>query len=303
MNKNTLKTTLKSKFPEITETNEGWLNINCPFCVKRGFSVDKKRHLGINCGKEFVTCFKCHYSADLYFFFRDLNIRCEFISNKRSINTKKEEKKEITPIYELPDNINIKDLNKYPNKNCIDAIKYIESRIGLLLAEELKIGFIPTGKYANRILIPIFKEGVLVYYVARAIYSFLQPKILNSPAKKEGVLFNYDIAKNFNEIFIMEGVFSALTIYPYGIALLGKVISEYNILAIIRVPNIIYINICLDGGTQREAKVIANKMLSLTSRIKIKILDLEKDKQPDDYTLSALMKKRNETNFYVKEWF
>ena len=88
------------------------------------------------------------------------------------------------------------------------------------------IGYCEEGFYKERIIIPIFDSGKLVYFVART-FTNLEPKYLNVGIKRIDVLF-MTFRGMQDMVVIVEGVFDAIRVgqsYP-SIALLGKLITE-----------------------------------------------------------------------------
>lgn len=286
-------------FPDHKPPGKRWLNINCNFCEQTGRRPDRKYHLGINFKKGYVHCFRCRRVHKLSYFLKLVNIHIdldEFENEDSEPITYFIPKKNIV---EFPSEyINILDLYdpKYPTY--IHALDYIDKRIGIELAVKLNIGFCDIGKYANRIIVPVFDlNDDIIYFAARAIYSFLEPKILNPFGPRRDILFNWNVAQRFSEIFITEGIFGALTVYPYGICLLGKEITDEQIFKILR-SNVKIINILLDGSAMEEAYKLAHKILNLTNKIKIRVLKLRPECQPDDYDFNHILNLKVNTLFY-----
>jgi len=83
------------------------------------------------------------------------------------------------------------------------------------------------GKFKNRIIVPIYFRKKLVGYLGRSID--------NSPLRYlnygaiNNFLFNYDEAKKFKEVFVVEGVFDLFKLFQNGIknavATFGKSIT------------------------------------------------------------------------------
>lgn len=286
---------LQNLFPE-GKSGKKWYNINCPMCPQRGFSPDTESHLGINYRYGYVHCWRCTCSYKLSYFLKliDVDVKdfdLDFIENKFEPSSTK------LSVDFPKEYINTIDLfdQRYPNY--LKALEYIDKRIGIDLALKLNVGFCNSDTYANRIIIPMFDAGDnMEYFVARSIYGFLSPKILNPPGDRKSILFNWNTAKKFSEIFIAEGVFSALTVYPFGVATLGKEITEVQIIKILR-SDIKIVNILLDANAIKDAYAVADRILALTSKIKIRVLEL-KAGQPDDYDTNYIMRLKKNTPFY-----
>lgn len=291
---------LQELFPDHKLSGRKWLNINCRFCPSHGYKQDTGYHFGINYKYGYTNCFKCRTRYKLTHFLSIVN--AEYDKNDFTFE---EEALVITKaIIKFPrEYINILDMfdPRYPTY--VKALKYIEERIGLDLALKMNIGFCDTGRYANRIIVPMFDLGDnIIYFVGRSIYKHIKPKILNPFGERKSILFNWNIAQKFSEIYLAEGVFGALVFYPYGVAALGKEITEEQILIILR-SKVKIINIVLDGNAIQDAYNVANKILSLTSKIKIRVLKLKPECQPDDLSFEHLLRLKGCTPFYIRSIF
>ena len=287
---------LQSIFPEGKVTSKRWFNICCLDCANKGHTPDTKNKMGINYIYGYTHCFRCKTRHKLTYFLNSIDANYNnddfiFEDNEPLVVTKTE--------VEFPNEfINVMDLfdDRYPIYT--QALEYIEDRIGLDLALKLNVGFCHIGKYANRIIIPIFDKGEnIIYFVARSIFKFIEPKILNPVGERRSILYNWNTAQNFSEIYIMEGIFGALTVYPYGVATLGKEITEEQILVILR-SNIKIVNIVLDGNAIEDAYKVAAKIRNLTSRIRLRVYELKKEAQPDDYSFEHLIRMKTYVPFY-----
>lgn len=287
---------LQELFPDGKVKGDEWYNINCTECQNHGFKVDTRHLFGINYRRGYTHCFKCKTKYKLTHFLKLANVnynKDDFVFNEAPLLTTK------TTIEFPKEYINTLELFDSRYSNYVKALEYIEKRIGLDLALRINVGFCHIGRYANRIIIPIFDtRDNIVYFVARAIYKFTEPKVLNPIGEKRAILFNWNVAQNFSEIYLAEGVFGALSVFPYGVATLGKEITDSQILVLLR-SNVKIINIILDGNAIQDAYGVADKILGLTSKIKIRVLELKKECQPDDLSFEHLLKLRSLTSFYT----
>lgn len=91
-------------------------------------------------------------------------------------------------------------------------------------------GFIPGTKIysrlvQNRIVVPIYWDGKMIAWQARAIDDSL-PKYYTMPGlHKQRILFNGDRAKTYQLGVLVEGVFDAFRVGECAVALLGKTAS------------------------------------------------------------------------------
>lgn len=122
-----------------------------------------------------------------------------------------------------------------------------------------------TGKFRDRIIIPIWQNGNLVYFQGRSITNhqnkYYNPSITTDNVCKNDFIFNIDTAKQYETIYICEGAFNAMSIGPCACALFGKTLSltqyEQIITKINKTSNIV---ICLDYGAEQEALNIVNQL-------------------------------------------
>lgn len=77
-----------------------------------------------------------------------------------------------------------------------------------------------------RIVIPMFRGGLLVGWQARDITDTSKIKYLTTPGwKKTEVLYNMDVAKWYNAVVLVEGPTDAWRVGPNAMALMGKSLS------------------------------------------------------------------------------
>jgi len=82
-------------------------------------------------------------------------------------------------------------------------------------------------KWLGRVIMPIFKNNKLIYYVGRALYD--APKKYETPATpKEKILYGFDRLFDYTEapLLVVEGWFDAYAVD--GVATLGNVITAYQ---------------------------------------------------------------------------
>lgn len=81
-------------------------------------------------------------------------------------------------------------------------------------------------KWSKRVIIPIFKENQLIFYVGRDLTGKLTQKYLSPSYSKEKVLYGFEelFRQTEEPLYIVEGWFDAFAIN--GVAILGNEISE-----------------------------------------------------------------------------
>lgn len=99
------------------------------------------------------------------------------------------------------------------------------------LLNQLNLGGCFEGRCFGRLILPVYRNGSLVFWQAREALARDRPKYLN-PRKEEtlcspsDVLFNADEASRHDNIVICEGIFSAMRVGKNAVATLGNKISQ-----------------------------------------------------------------------------
>lgn len=81
-------------------------------------------------------------------------------------------------------------------------------------------------RFIDRIIIPFYRNGSLIYWQARSIHREEKKRYDNSPASRNAVMFNMDAIASYSTapLFVTEGVFDAMTVD--GAAILGSKLTE-----------------------------------------------------------------------------
>lgn len=154
------------------------------------------------------------------------------------------------------------------------------------------MGMCTTGEYTNRIIIPIYQQQELKFWVARAMSSGAKLKE-RSPSNsfyqygKSEVVFNLDGAANtYHSAVISEGIFDALSWGDIGISLLGKALydSQLNLLLEYRNQLTEGLYIALDADAERDAMSMAGVLSEFFS---VKIIHIpSKFDDPNNYLVT-----------------
>lgn len=122
------------------------------------------------------------------------------------------------------------------NLVCKRAIKSLKRRmVSYKQIKEHKMGYCVDGKYENRIIIPVYENTYLRFWIARAIAknSYLKevsPSNEEFQISKSQVIFNlYNAATLYNCVVLSEGIYDALAFGDIGCSLLGKTMSDYQL--------------------------------------------------------------------------
>jgi len=147
-------------------------------------------------------------------------------------------------------------------------LKYARRR-GLTdeLIRKYNIGYCLTGRYAKRLIVPVYHFGKVVNFVARTI-GILEPKVLTPPGNEQSQFcFNLDNIWGAKEVLVVEGVFDALVLPDKAVATFGKKISKAQV-ALLKTAGVETVTFCYDEDAIVEAYDFANTYLfQLNSRL------------------------------------
>lgn len=249
---------------------DNW-RFDCPFCS------DDKSHFGVSLEKERTHCFKCEYKSGIIKFICDVEgvnytgavkILRKY-GRRRSIKRSQTLRKgsrfnaeilpRYTPLLDLCDS----------SRGARIAQRYLLKR-GFFDEDILQyqLGLSTEDKLAGRIIIPFFERGQFIYYVARSFMG-ASPKYINPNEKKLGIgkaeiLFNIDTAREAEEIYICEGVFDAIAVGTFAVAILGKSLSDDQAYKLIS-TGCKSVTVMLDSDAKSEAFQIGAKLQSFVN--------------------------------------
>jgi hypothetical protein len=152
------------------------------------------------------------------------------------------------------------------------------------------IGYCDSGDKFGYIIIPYYYKGQLRYYNARNVIG--NGPRYNNPNKditgvgKEFIIYNHDALGMYNQVFICEGAFNALTMGERGIATMGKSVSRYQINELIKAPVKRFV-ILLDPDAKEKAIDLALKLVNFK---KVKVVFLPEGNDVNDLGRRSTMK-------------
>lgn len=162
-------------------------------------------------------------------------------------------------------------------QDIVGTLSYCEQRgITPQDVQAFKLRWCPAGKYANRLVFPVFEAGRLVYWQARAMWSPAQGehfvKSLNPwrsgplDTVSGDVLLNLDQARQYPEVVITEGPIDAIHVGPDAVCSFGKKLSSTQVAKLIR-AGVRRVALMWDGPTQKEPGGAYQEMASVASII------------------------------------
>ena len=255
------------------------IHICCPVCGETRF------RLYINLESGALYCHNCQFKGTIVNLVQTIEkipydqAQKEFQQIKRDIPIANKLSETLTQKFLIPEfkydkrSISLPDeyqpLQDSINLTAQRALKYLRFR-SITDDQILKhqMGICSSGEYINRVIIPIFLEEKLKFWVARAIDRSARLKE-KSPATEEyqfsksEVIFNLDGAiKKYHSIVISEGIFDALSWGDIGISLLGKVLYSAQLDLLLEYKNQITegVYIALDADAFKSATMMAETL-------------------------------------------
>lgn len=185
------------------------------------------------------------------------------------------------------------------------SLPYLRKR-GILPEDVVAFGlmYCSSGIYANRLIFPVWEEGNLVYWQARAMWDSDDPrfrKSMNPPrqAHMSGpaeVLMNLDQARRHRRVAIVEGPIDCIHAGSSSVATFGKKISMAQALKLRR-AGVRVLELMWDGPTEHEPMGAWPEMMRVATLLAglfdVRLVFLPRG-DPGDYTRSDLDRLRRQ---------
>jgi len=179
-------------------------------------------------------------------------------------------------------------------------LPYMQERgISLEDATTFGLGWCNAGRYANRLVFPVWENGKFVYFQARAMWAerpgeryvkALNPSAIPGSTVSSEVLMNLDTAKAYPRVVITEGPMDCVRVGPAGVCTFGKKISATQIGKLLN-AGVKAIDLMWDGPTKKEPRGAWDEMVKvapfLSKLFDLNLVFLPKG-DPGDYTRSEL---------------
>ena len=184
--------------------NPNEIYICCLFCADRGYTQDRRYRLSINLSNGKAHCFNCAWGSNGHAIsavmhrlrvFEELEGQDGLAQPKMPAPKLPSDFQPLTKLYDEFDN---------------QALDYLKQR-GITVRQVInkRIGVSYVGRYAFRIIFPVYVDNVLRGIVSRDFTGNREPRYLNSPGMK--ALYNLP-EHAMTEVIISEGIFKALRI-------------------------------------------------------------------------------------------
>lgn len=274
------------------EYRNGWLRVPvCPYC-------GREQKMGVNLTTYRTNCFRCgeHPSpAQMVMYIETLDTYAELLTflkhgdfSELSFTETKVELAEPKPVY-LPDGFRLINQGECHIAKIIR--NYLKHR-GFDINELSKqgIGYCTKGDYFGYVILPFYSNGKLTYFNARLVIGN-GPRYNNPPKSvtglgKEFLIFNEDALGLYNQVYICEGVFNALTMGERAIATMGKAISRYQLNLLIKSPVKRFI-LLLDPDAKKQSIDLALKLVNFKS---VKVIYLPEGEDANSIGREEVMK-------------
>jgi len=215
-----------------SQFDETEIFICCLFCESKGQNADTRFRCGLNVENDKGHCFNCEWKTRAAF--SEVAAILGVTVTQRDVpvqgETPSEDSDQSTPL-SLPDDF--VTFQKAPSGILFDrALRYVKERgVKDWQIEEKKIGVSFTGKYAYRIIFPIYFKHELQGFVGRDFTKQQKLPYLNMPGNKS--LYNVPRGRRAKKVVLCEGIFDCLAIEQtvrladYDVmAVLGRSLTE-----------------------------------------------------------------------------
>ena len=296
----------------LTQRNIAWkpttklheISIRCPVCKDHEFRMQVNPAIVSKDGNTgWAFCYRRWHAIPLQELLKQLKIDVT-IDNEPVIRTdfeafqdKMQELKNPTPSITAPSVLRtgiktdgfckIIPATSWSGKRCL---AYLHQR-GFTedIIDTYQLMYDPLGDYRDRVIIPFYERGRLVYFQARDITGNAERKVLNPKETDIGVgksdlLFNHDQAKKHKNVVVCEGWASSMSAGLNSVAINGKSASHRQ--RSLLLLNWKDITVMLDHGAEREAFELAGYLKNSTNKVSVVLLPYG---DPNDFEHQVLM--------------
>jgi len=286
------------------------INIDCPYC-------GSSKHLGISLGNGFTFCWVCEFNDEekhpsLLKVLCDSTdedygeIKTVMIEHGWEPFIKEQEKSDSglalrgrlpRESKNFPCSMSYGHDSNYPRNYLYDR-NFVPDKIIL----KYKLKYATEGWYKNRIIIPIYFNGELVSFTSRAYKGegrYKHATLDMSSMRIKDVLYNYDTAKEFGHIYLLEG---PTDVWRMGDDSLGVFRSKLtrpqrNLLVNLSKTSLTSLTIIFDYGAYSRALLAAEDLSPFISLIKVVRLPDKKDVA--DRTREEVLELERNTKIYI----
>ena len=277
---------------KITKVEDENFLLECPICERLKLYVRKKggeRPAGT------WICFYCDESGGPFSlvrlfeggsYFEDAEVFYKWTQGEGAENLKQAVKRVLDVVIDTPDTED-EFVTDYPESfrhvSEENIPPYFSERgISYDTARAFDLGYCTRGRYANRLIVPVFRGQELAWFLGRWMEKTppaKTKKYLNSThAKSSRYLYGSEQAKHKKRVILVEDVFSKFTLGISALATFGTHISkaQLEILATMDVEEVVF---CWD----KDAIDKAWKHAAVISELwRVKVVELPDARDPDE---------------------
>lgn len=243
----------------------GEINFSSPFTKDKGrrgyinFHKGKWKDFLLDEGGTFITFVKKLKGFETLSITKRYLVENYFDGNLPDLVNEEEDVEELrgNSSIELPDGCEPLNVDKESHQPYID---YLKSRELNHIIGEIEM-FVDDAD--QRIVFPFYKNGELVFWTGRSIDSKAYLRWKNAKeADRFDLIYNIDKINDGSVVYIFEGILDALMVYPRGIALMGRSITEDQIDLILgKNPSKIIVVMDGDEYGKESQRQIADRIL------------------------------------------
>lgn len=269
-----------------SQNRTGWMRGPCPFCLLREGKKDKKWSFGFNKFTLRYSCFRCGTYGTLPGEPMDMGMA----PPPKPIETI-EPPEGFVPMY---------DEGSEHSETLYPAFDYLLNKRGLTydIIEWARIGMCVTGRFRNRVVIPVFDESGYhwIGFVARALWKGATRPYLNSEGTwRSSLIYNGGALEIETTVpaLIVEGAFDTYPFWPDSGAVFGKPSpAQIEMMMNAKRPVVLV----PDGDAWREGWALCMKMRMMTGDFsKYGVLRLPPTKDPDEMCRDSIRQAAQES--------
>lgn len=252
------------------------VNISCPFCH------ESRYHLGINRSNGKINCWVCRFQGEsrrpniigLIMKLEDVSFaKAKAIFDEFSYDREHEAivVNRVTEVQLPSEAEDFRSTSFTKQKNF--ALNYLKSRgFGWDCIDQYKLKFCPSGKYAYRIIIPIYVDEKLVTYVGRD-YTYCSDtrykncSVQDSICTPKQVLYSLDNFKG-KHLRLVEGVTDKWRLGDVAVAVMTSKLSREQRALVISL-GLDAVSIIFDPGALKFAYMVAEDLSPFIPLVKV----------------------------------
>lgn len=149
--------------------------------------------------------------------------------------------------------------------------KYLRERgVPSRVSAEYRVGYCLTGRYANRVIVPAYENGRLMFFQGRT-WTDHPMRYDSPPIARDQVLLGYDQARGTEDLLVVEGPFDVLGCARAGlraVALMGKQASGGQLAKLARF-GAKRLFVLLDPEAAKDANTIARSLSIVSPYVRV----------------------------------